>query len=89
MAEISLSKIILFNKGYIIQTLNNISNTIYYLKIQTPDNTYVKTVTPTYNNNIIIDIWESMIPQNDVCFTLTDTPQCDPSACDITINQVC
>ena len=91
--EIQLNKAILFNKGYVLQTSNNLqSNILYYLKIQTDNNEYNKIYTSIYNNNTILDIWgTTSIPQGtNVCFTLTDElpqPPCEPSICDFIINQ--
>jgi len=90
MAEIILSKAILFDKGYILQTLNNLSSSIlYYLKIESNSNVYDRTYVPIYNKNIILDTWETIsIPQgSNVCFTLTDIPDiCETPVCDIIIN---
>lgn len=88
MTEITLNKVILFNKGYVLQSTNNlIPNTKYYLKIEANNNVYNREYTPTYNNNTIIDIWEtiSISQGTNTCFTLTDTPTqppCNPSICD-------
>jgi len=92
MVEITLNKAILFNKGYILQTLSNLSSSIlYYLKIESNSNIYNRTYLPMYNNNTILDTWGTIsIPQGtDVCFTLTDTPEipCETPICNFIINQ--
>ena len=89
--EIQLNKAILFNKGYVLQTMNNLSlSTLYYLKIQANNITYDRTYVPIYDNNTILDIWgTTSIPQGtDVCFTLTDTPEipCETPTCDFIVN---
>lgn len=91
MAEIILSKAILFDKGYVLQTLSNLSSSIlYYLKIESNNNVYDRTYVPLYNLNTILDLWETIsIPQgSNVCFTLTDIPDtCETPVCDFTITQ--
>jgi len=58
MAELTINKVILFNKGYILQTVNNLLvSTLYYLKIQTNNITYDRTYVPIYNNNTIFNIF--------------------------------
>lgn len=92
MTEIILNKVILFNKGYVLETMNNLlTSTLYYLKIEANNNVYNRIYTPIYNNNTIIDTWEvTSIPQgSNVCFTLTDTPPlppCEAPTCNFVIN---
>lgn len=88
MAEIQLSKAILFDKGYVLQSSTSLMvNVTYFLRIQSNNSTYDRIYTPKYSGNTILDTWGTLsIPEgSDVCFTLTDKLPCEIPPCDIII----
>lgn len=87
MAEIGINSIILFEEGYVINTISSLQiGTTYYLDIidSTSVNTQ-RTYTPTITNNNIIDSWVSF-PIGNTCFTLSDiSGDCPPITCSLTV----
>lgn len=87
MAEIQLNKTIAFDDGFVIEASQNLVYGITYsLKIDDGTNIINKIYTPSINKNVIIDSWGSIIPLDvSVCFALSDTVECPPISCNLTI----